>query len=143
MAYYGSGPQWQPPPSGQYWPQPQPVDPAAADGAFRWFKVYVGVMAALYLILVGVGIVLLVAPFGGTDQEVTDQRLAGGFYGFLGLVLLVVFGIGLFLPRRPWGWIYGIVLLGLGMTSCCTLPAAIPLLIAWLKPEMKARFNKT
>ncbi len=35
------------------------------------------------------------------------------------------------------------VLIGLGLTSCCTWPATIPLIIQWLKPEMKARFGRT
>jgi hypothetical protein len=28
------------------------------------------------------------------------------------------------------------------MLTCCTLPAAIPILIAWLKPETKAAFGR-
>jgi hypothetical protein len=33
------------------------------------------------------------------------------------------------------------VTIGLGMTSACTLPICIPLLIFWLKPETKAFFH--
>ena len=151
MAYPGPGPQWQPPPPGQGWQPPPPgqgwpppsVNPAAADTAFRWFKVYVGVMAAIYLLGFAGGTFFAIVDLGGTPEEVTDQRIMGVVYAVLGLAFLVVYGVGLFLPRRPWAWIYGIVLIGIGMTSCCTLPATIPLIIAWLKPEMKARFNKT
>jgi len=28
------------------------------------------------------------------------------------------------------------------LTSCCILPAAVPLLIYWVKPETKAWFNR-
>ena len=151
MAYPGSGPQWQPPPGGGWppqpagygWAPPPPVDVKASNAAYAWFKVYVGVLTAIYLICVVVGVVLLFAPFGGSSEDIMGQRLNGAVYGFIGLVCLVVYGIGLFLPKRPWAWVYGIVLIGLGMSSCCLLPATIPLLIFWLKPEMKARFNRS
>lgn len=151
MAYYGSGPQWQPPPGGAWqppppgagWPQPQPVDPARSDTAYRWFRVYAGVMTALYLVISIAGLFFLTAPFDGTSEDVTAQRVNGAIYGFAGLLGLGFHAVALFLPRRPWAWIYGIVVIAIGMTSCCILPAAIPLLIAWLKPEMKARFNRT
>jgi hypothetical protein len=38
-------------------------------------------------------------------------------------------------------WIYGIVLIALGMTSACFVPACIPLLIYWLKPDAKSYFQ--
>jgi hypothetical protein len=151
MAYYGSGPAWQPPPPGGWqnpppgsgWQYQPPVNVAASDGAYRWFKVYVAVMAAVYLLAMLGGAFFFVVDLGGTPEEVTEQRLMGAIYAAFGLGLLVLYGIGLFMPKRPWAWIYGIVLIAIGMTSCCTLPATIPLLIFWLKPEMKARFGRS
>lgn len=111
-----------------------------------WFKVYAGLMALLYVLFMGVGIFLVVA--GGTMQELDNLRgevepvIIGVLYTILGLVFAVVYAIGLFLPRKPWGWIMGIVLIALGMTSLCCLPATIPLLIFWLKPEAKAYFGR-
>jgi len=49
----------------------------------------------------------------------------------------------LFLRPKPWVWIYDLVIICMGMTSACFLPAAIPLLIYWLKPEVKAHFGRT
>ena len=66
----------------------------------------------------------------------------GVIYAIMGLVFAIVFAVGLFLPRKPWGWIMGIVLIALGMTSVCCLPATIPLLIFWLKPDAKAYFGR-
>jgi hypothetical protein len=40
-------------------------------------------------------------------------------------------------------WIYQIVLIGLGLTSVCCLPATVPLLISYVKPEVKAWFEPT
>ncbi|WP_211325572.1 hypothetical protein [Roseimicrobium gellanilyticum] len=42
---------------------------------------------------------------------------------------------------RPWVWAYSRVLICIGFTGC-TLPFFIPLLIFWLKPEVKAYYGK-
>ncbi len=60
----------------------------------------------------------------------------------LGLVFIVPYGLGPFVKGKPWGWVYGIVLIALGMTSCCLWPITIPLIIQWVKPEMKRFFGK-
>jgi hypothetical protein len=39
-------------------------------------------------------------------------------------------------------WVYDLVVICLGMTSACILPASVPLLIFWLKPEVKSHFGK-
>ncbi len=147
MAYPGYGPQWQPPPA--QWPppppqwQPPPVDPAASDTAYRWFKVYAGVMVVFFAAVVAVGAFFVVVDLGGASDEVVEQRLSAAFYAFVGLIGAGVHAVGLFLPRKPWAWVYGIVLLTFGLTSCCLWPASIPLLIWWLKPEMRARFHRS
>jgi hypothetical protein len=46
------------------------------------------------------------------------------------------------MPRRPWAWIFGLVLICIGLTSLCCLPVAIPLLLSWLKPETKSYFGR-
>lgn len=54
-----------------------------------------------------------------------------------GIVLPLVLG------PWPWLWTYDLVIICLGMTSTCILPASIPLLIFWLKPETKRYFGKS
>ena len=56
-------------------------------------------------------------------------------------MLLVVFAVAPFLPRRKWVWIYDLVVICLGMTSCCTLPVCIALLIFWIRPETRQFFG--
>ena len=65
----------------------------------------------------------------------------GAVFIGIGLVLLVPYAAGPLLPRERWAWIVGVVLIGIGMTSLCCLPVAIPLLLGWLKPETKAYYN--
>ena len=158
MAYPTGGAGWPPPgpPGPAQWPPPGPTGPAywpppgppaaqlSIEGAnrnHRWFLVYVAAFVLLYLAMVAIGIFLLLYDFTGTAAEVEELRINGGALVVIGAAFLVLYAVGLFLPRRPWGWVYGVVLIALGMSSCLTLPATIPLLIAWLKPEMKARFQ--
>ena len=38
-------------------------------------------------------------------------------------------------------WVYGIVVIALGIATCYFFPFSIPLLIFWIKPEVKAYMN--
>lgn len=49
--------------------------------------------------------------------------------------------VGALVPRRPWGWTLGMVLLAVGLPSLC-VPFALPLLLVWMKPETKAAFMR-
>ena len=118
-----------------------PTITGTADKAYRWFVVYVVGMLVLYLLCVAACIFALTYEFDVTADERTQIQLYAGIFLVACLAMLPVFGVGLFSGRRSWGWVYGLVLIGLGATSCCTWPITIPLLIQWLKPEMKARFG--
>ncbi|HUP43957.1 MAG TPA: hypothetical protein VM779_00450 [Thermoanaerobaculia bacterium] len=124
------------PPS--YHPAP-PQIPASAPPVVTWFKVYAGIMCLLYLLVIAGGMFFLLFP-DATDGE--DAWIAGIIFFAIGLPLLVTFGASLFLPPKPWVWIYDIVLICLGFTSCLTLPFCIALLIFWLKPETKVYFGR-
>jgi hypothetical protein len=120
----------------------------AVPSAWTWFRVYVGVMAFIYLAFAGLGLGLL--AFGSSIAQASRDPsaafvmpLMGTLYAVLGFVFLGVFAYGLMMPRKPWTWIYGLVLICFGLTSPCTMPAAIPLLIFWIKPEMKAFFGRS
>jgi cell division protein FtsW (lipid II flippase) len=122
--------------------------PLAPPPVWTWFRVYVGLMALLYLGLAAMG--LFVIAFGSTIAEASRNPsdafampILGAVYAVLGFVFLGVFAYGLMMPRKPWAWIYGLVLICFGMTSLCCMPASIPLLIFWIKPEMKAFFGRS
>ena len=46
------------------------------------------------------------------------------------------------LPRRPWVWVYDMVIICVGMPTGWLLPFSVPLLVFWLKPEVKAWFDQ-
>ena len=47
----------------------------------------------------------------------TYSELVGGVYVALGLVLCVPYGLGAFMGRKPWMYVFGIILIGLTLTS--------------------------
>ena len=60
----------------------------------------------------------------------------------IGSVFSALFVASFLLPPRPWAWIFHLVLICIGMTSGCTLPASVALLIFWLKPETRVYFGR-
>ncbi|HUP45086.1 MAG TPA: hypothetical protein VM779_06200, partial [Thermoanaerobaculia bacterium] len=124
------------PPS--YSPAPPQVPfSTQAPPVVTWFKVYAGIMCLLYLLVIAGGVFFLLIP--ATEEE---AWIMGLVFFAIGLPLLAVFAASLFLPPKPWVWIYDIVLICLGFTSCLTLPFCIALLIFWLKPETKVYFGR-
>lgn len=109
---------------------------------YKWFVVYCILMALLYLALAVMGIVFL---FIQPDPEMSpgEAKIMGAMFLILGLVFSVPYAIAPFLPRKSGVWILGLVLICIGLTSACCLPVCIPLLIFWLKPEMKAFYGRT
>ena len=65
----------------------------------------------------------------------------GGLYIALGIIFMIPPLVAFFLPKRPWAWVYHLVMICLGMTGC-TIVASIPLIIFWIKPEVKQYFNE-
>ena len=119
-----------------------PQDNETGRKAFLWYRVYCGLMIALYLLVTVVGVFLaVVQPQSGTNSP-EEMLITGIVYAVLGGIFFLVFAVALFMPRKSWNWVVGIVMIGLGMTSCCFLPFLIPLLIYWLKPETKAFFGR-
>jgi hypothetical protein len=146
MQTHGADP---PPPYGpKPYGSPHTLPPGAAPPVWTWYRVYAGAMAFVYLVVAGFGLFFL--AFGSTIAESSRDPadayvipIMGVTYAVLGFVFMGLFGYGLMMPRRPWAWIYGLVLICIGMTSLCCLPATIPLLIFWIKPEMKAFFGRS
>ena len=106
-----------------------------------WFKAYSGFLCFLYLATAAFSLFFFLADPADTEMSATAAHIIGA--------LLLVGGLGLFsacllpliLRPRRWLWTYDLVVICLGMTSACILPASIPLLIFWLKPEAKSYFG--
>jgi drug/metabolite transporter (DMT)-like permease len=108
---------------------------------YTWFVVYCILMALGYLFLAVMGVVFF---FTEPDREMSaaEQKLMSSVFLILGLAFFVAYALPPFLPRKSWVWVFGLVLICLGLSSACCLPVCIPLLIFWLKPEMKAFYGR-
>lgn len=121
---------------------PLNADNSTGRKTYFWFRVYCVFLALLYLLVATMGAFLVIARPDTREYNETEILIMGIVYLVLGIALFIPFAIAPLLPRRPWVWIYGMVLIAIGLTSCCFIPACIPLLIYWLKPETKALFGR-
>ncbi len=108
-----------------------------------WYVTYCVFMALLYLGCIGLGVLLLLVDPSDIDSDRVEALIYGVTFIVVSFPLMVAFAAAPFLPRRGWAWIVGLLLIGLGMTSCCCVPACLPLLLQWIKPETKDWFGYT
>ena len=115
---------------------------SGTPAVYKWFVVYCILMALLYMTMAVMGVVFLFTE-PDRDMSAEEGKIMGLVMLILGLVFFVPYALAPFLPRQRWVWVLGLVLICLGLTSACCLPACIPLLIFWLKPEMKEFYGRT
>lgn len=108
----------------------------------RWFKAYTAFLCMLYLACMAFSFFLLVANPAKPEMSALEARILGAVLLLVGGALFAACLVPLLVRPRPWVWTYDLVVICLGMTSACFLPACIPLLIYWLKPETKAWFGR-
>ncbi len=108
-----------------------------------WFKVYAGFMCGLYLITAGFSLIFFLADPAKLEIPAITERAIGALLLVLGLAFFGAFLLPFIAKPRPWLWTYDLVLICIGMTGACILPASVPLLIYWLRPEAKAYFRKS
>jgi hypothetical protein len=118
-----------------------PDGPLEAPPVNLWFKIYIGLLGAMYLLILLAGIFFIVMGAISGDEDAIAMILVGVLYIGMGLILGVGYLLPIFLKPRPWVWIYGIVLIALSMTSLCCIPAAIPLVIYWIKDENRQYYG--
>jgi len=113
----------------------RPLNPHPA--VKKWQIVYLIAMLLLYLAVAVGGFLMFLfrAEIAASDAEMTEAEVAimGLVYGVMGVLFFAVHSVGLYWRRGMGGWIYNLVLIGLGLTSCCTWPMTIPLMIFWIK----------
>jgi MFS family permease len=116
--------------------------PSSPPKVVFWFKIYTGFLTFLYLLTAVLSLVFFFGNPKDLDMSPTEAHVFGVILLVMGLALMPACALPLFLRPRPWLWTYNLVVICLGLTSGCTFPASIPLLIFWLKPETKDYFGK-
>lgn len=125
--------------------------------AVTWYKVYCHLFAALNFYTAWHGYRLVRDPHEvinsyrflsdlAIDQATTDSLVFSiSLLGWSIALMGVFFGtIAFTLPHAPDNkktWTAHLVHILFGATSCVLTPLCIPLLVAWLKPEVKAYFG--
>ena len=117
--------------------------PLQTPPVWPWYVTYCVFMALLYVACIAMGVLFLVVDPAAMDSEPFEALITGVVLIGISAPLMVAFAAGPFLPRRGWAWIAGLLLIGIGMTSCCCIPACLPLLLQWIKPDTKAWFGYT
>jgi hypothetical protein len=116
--------------------------PMHAPAVWNWYRVYAGLMAVMYLVLlVGGTTVPLWAP-EEVDADDPPPWAISLIVGCVSLPFAAAYVAAFFLPLKPWAWVYHLVLICVGLTSACCMAASIPLLIFWIKPEARAYFGR-
>lgn len=123
-----------PPPFGYYAP------PEASSGSLPvvivLYRIYAGLLAVAGAFLT---LMMIASVRSGAADNVGRDVVY--LFALLGVCAAILHGIAVFVPRKPWGWTYGTVILALGIPSC-TIALALPLLVFWLRPECKAAFRR-
>jgi uncharacterized membrane protein len=116
------------------------IPPVPVPKVLRWFKIYAIFLCGLYLCVIALSLVFLFVDPREIGIDSTEAIIVGVVLLAMGLVFFTASTLPLFLRARPWLWTYDLVLICIGMMSILTLPFSVALLIAWLKPEVKAYF---
>ena len=115
--------------------------PEQKPAVIVWYKIYLAFLTFLFLFVVAVGGFLMIAPINAEDLDGMPPMIFGIIYMVMGIGLLIPVIAGFFLPKKPWVWVYHLVMICIGMTGC-TIVFSIPLLIFWIKPDVKTYFGR-
>jgi hypothetical protein len=126
-----------------YGQQTFPADSELQRKVWRWYVFFCVIVAGLYLFLAIAAIAVLVLDPAMTSDERFEMRIRALIFAIIGPLFMLPFAIAPFLPKKSWNWNYGLVLLIFGsLGGCCFWPITIPLIIQWLKPDIKQMFGK-
>jgi len=120
------------------------IELTAKPPVIKWYLIYCIAMALLYIGCTVFGGLLTFADLSSfsAGRDLMEMKIQGIIMLVVGIPLFFLYAAAPFLPRKPWNWIFSIVLICIGMTSCCCIPACVPLLIFWIKPETKEYFQQ-
>ena len=141
-------------------PPPLPALPAGARPAgLLFYRCWCVLFVLIYLgvsveeILVATGRIepsldLIESAVSYDNQQARDgivaekRNDAPGVAAFAGLVA-AAYAFAAVVPRKPWGWVFGLVMIcTTTFPFVITAAGTIPLVMFWVKPAMRAYFNK-
>jgi hypothetical protein len=111
-------------------------------GVVTWFYVYCWILCIMYFVVMFASIIFFVVDPAKLEMAALDARITGFIMLVMGGVLFIAGILPLILQPRPWLWVYDLIVICIGLTSCCFWPICIPLIIFWIKPETKQYFGR-
>ena len=127
------------------WRDPYPRPALTRPGVLPWQLAYCAAMALLYLLITAAGVAMAIfhqeMAEPKTDPDGTTTLVMGVLMALVCLALTVAYAAAFVLPRRRWAWVYHLVLIAIGLTSCACIPFSLPLLVFWIRPEVQAWYG--
>jgi hypothetical protein len=116
----------------------------ARPAVILWFRIYSAVMMLVSLGFLGLAVLMGYAatrPEVAIDANAAGAPLAAIVLALMSAALVALYGVATFVPFKPWGWTVGLVAIALGLAGGSVI-FAIPLLVHWLKPQVRAAFAR-
>ena len=110
--------------------------------AIFWYRAYAAVMLVASLVCLAI---TTLTAWAHTKPEIAmlpGQAEAQSLVILLFLVsaaAVAFYGVATFMPLRAWAWSFGLLVLGLGCLNL-SIVFCLPLLLAWLKPDVRVAF---
>lgn len=77
------------------------------------------------------------------DEMIASKRADAPGVAVFTMCVAAVYVFAAAVPRRPWAWMFSLVMIcTTTFPFIVTAAGAIPLIIHWVKPEMKLHFNR-
>jgi hypothetical protein len=125
-------------------PGPDSYGRDARPAVILWFRIYAAVMTLASLGLLALAMLAGAAatrPEVALDPAAANAPLVAIVLALIAGALVVLYGVATFVPFKPWGWTLGLFAIALGLLGGSAI-FAIPLLVFWLKPQVKAAFAR-
>lgn len=107
-----------------------------------WYRAYAAVMLLGSLAFLGFATLLAWAqtrPAIAIRPGSADAQAQAIILFLVSAACVAFYGVATFMPLKPWAWTLGLLVIALGCPSV-TIVVCLPLLLAWLKPTVKAAF---
>lgn len=112
-------------------------------GVVTWFKVYCWMLCIVFFaVMLACTIRLIIGTPTKFNFPSHTAVIVWGINILMSAIVFIAALLPLIFRPRPWLWVYDLVVICIGLTSCCFWPICIPLLIYWIKPETKEYFGK-
>lgn len=116
--------------------------PPAPPDRWSWFAAYCSGMGALCFFCWLAGVIFLTADADLVAFNPDEARSMGIWLVLSCTPLTLMFASAPFLPRKPWAWRFGLFLIALGLLTVCCLPLAVPLLMGWLRQDIRGWYSR-